>query len=128
MQRLILFRHAKAERRAPSGEDFDRALSDRGCDDAKLMGRVLKDAGLRPDLAWVSPAKRTEETWAQAAQAFGPVETVFDKKLYLGSAQTMRRLIEPQEGAPGALILVGHNPGLHQLVVELLVEGAAAPS
>jgi phosphohistidine phosphatase len=128
MQRLILFRHAKAERQAASGEDFDRGLTDRGCDDAKLMGRVLNDAGLKPDVAWISPSKRTRETWEEAAQAFGPVETIFDRKLYLGSAKTMRRLIEPEEGRPGALMLVGHNPGLHQLVTELLVEGAAAPS
>lgn len=128
MQRLILFRHAKAERKAASGEDFDRTLDERGRADAKLMGRVLNDAGLRPDFAWISPSQRTRETWEAASEAFGPVETVFDKKLYHASSGTMRRMIEDAEGRPGALILVGHNPGLHQLVIELLVEGAAAPS
>ena len=54
MKRLILFRHAKTERHAPSGQDFDRRLTQRGRDDARLMGRVLADAGFSPDLVLVS--------------------------------------------------------------------------
>jgi phosphohistidine phosphatase len=128
MQRLLLFRHAKAERQAGSGEDFDRALVERGKADARLMGKVMFEAGLRPDLAWVSPSLRTRQSWEAASLAFGPVETVFEQKLYHASSQTMRRMIERMEGRSGSLILVGHNPGLHQLVIELLVEGAAAAS
>jgi phosphohistidine phosphatase len=128
MQGLILFRHAKAERQAESGQDIDRALTDRGVADARLMGRVLRDAGLEPDVAWVSPSRRTRETWEVAAEAFGPVKTVFERALFSASAQTMLRMIEGAEDLDGTLILVGHNPGLHQLVVDLLVQGAAAPS
>jgi phosphohistidine phosphatase len=126
MQRLILFRHAKAEKHAPSGEDFDRPLSDRGRRDAKLMGKVLAERGLRPSEAWVSPSQRTRETWEEAESAFGKVETRYERALYHATARVMRQLIEADEGEDGAVIMVGHNPGLHQLAVDLMVEGAAS--
>ena len=126
MNRLILLRHAKAERTAPSGEDFDRALSERGRRDARLMGGVLAERGVRPNAAWVSPALRTRETWTEAEAAFGAVETRFENDLYHATAGVMRRLIEANEGVDGAVIVVGHNPGLHQLAVDLLIEGAAS--
>ena len=128
MQRLILLRHAKAERTAPSGDDFDRALSERGKRDARLMGQVLAGRGLKPDAAWVSPAQRTRETWAEAETAFGSVAARFENDLYHATANQMRQLIEVDEGADGTVIVVGHNPGLHQLAVDLLVEGAASAS
>jgi phosphohistidine phosphatase len=126
MQRLILLRHAKAERTAPSGDDFDRALSERGKRDAKLMGKVLAERGLRPSRAWVSPAQRTRETWAEVAPSFNAAEARFPNDLYHATANLMRRLIEADEGVEGTVIMVGHNPGLHQLAVDLLVEGAAS--
>ena len=128
MQRLILFRHAKAERTAVSGDDFDRALSERGKRDARLMGHVLAQRGLVPTAAWVSPALRTRETWAEAETAFGAVEAQFPDDLYHATADLMRRLIEADEGRDGTVMVVGHTPGLHQLAVELLVEGAASAS
>ena len=129
MQHLILLRHAKAERASASGDDFDRPLAERGSDDARLMGRVLAEAGLKPELALVSPATRTRETWAEATLAFGAeIEARYDKALYNAASTTLRRLAESVEEAPGDVILVGHNPGIHQLAMELLIEGAAAPS
>jgi phosphohistidine phosphatase len=128
MQRLILLRHAKAERNAPSGEDFDRSLTARGRTDAALMGRVLAQAGVRPDLALVSDAQRTRDTWEEASKALGPIETRFEAALYHASSRALRATIEPYEESGRSLILVGHNPGLHQLVIDLLIEGAAAPS
>ncbi len=128
MQRLILLRHAKAEPRAASGEDFDRSLAARGHDDARLMGRVLAEAGIKPSVALVSPARRTRETWEDAAEALGAADVRLEKGLYNATSRELRRMIEPFEYEDGELILVGHNPGLHQLVIELLVEGAAPPS
>jgi phosphohistidine phosphatase len=126
MDRLILLRHAKAERNAPSGDDFDRALSERGRTDARLMGRVLAEAGWRPTTAWVSAAARTRETWAFASEAFAPLEPQYLKSLYHASSNVMMRLIEADEGAPGTVMIVGHNPGIHQLALELLIAGAAS--
>lgn len=128
MQRLILMRHAEAERAAGSGRDRDRALSARGRTDAAAMGRALAARGLRPDLALVSPAARTRQTWDLLHDAFGDVQIRDDEALYNGGADTLRRLVEESEEDAGCLMLVAHNPGVHLLAVEYLVEGAASPS
>ena len=63
MDRLILMRHAKAERRSASGDDFDRPLTEDGRRDAAMVGLALAKDGLAPTLALVSAAQRTVETW-----------------------------------------------------------------
>ena len=70
MDRLILMRHGKAERDSKSGEDFDRKLTDRGVRESAAMAANLADLGLVPDIALVSAAQRTRETWAAAQGAF----------------------------------------------------------
>jgi len=128
MQRLILMRHAEAERAAGSGRDHDRVLSARGRLDAAAMGRALAARGLRPDLALVSPAARTRQTWELLHDAFGDVEVRADEPLYNGGSDILRRLVESAEDAAGCLMVVAHNPGIHLLAVEYLVESAASPS
>ncbi len=128
MQRLILMRHAEAERAAGSGRDRDRVLSARGRSDAAAMGRALAARGLRPDLALVSPAARTRQTWDLLHDAFGDVQIRDDEGLFNGGADTLRRLIEAAEDDAGCLMLVAHNPGVHVLAVEYLIESAASPS
>lgn len=124
MRRLILLRHAKAERSAASGRDFDRPLSPRGEDDARLMGQVLARSGLKPDLALVSPAARTVQTWAAASEALGSAAVESDPKLYHASARALRAFVEHAEDRADTVVLVGHNPGLHELALTLLDEGA----
>jgi len=128
MNRLILMRHAKAEREAPSGRDVDRPLSARGVTDAGLVAQALAKRGVRPDVALVSAAERTRQTWDAAHDAFGDVEVLIEPGLYDASAATLRRAVEGQEDRAGCLILIAHNPGVHQLAVELLIEGAASPT
>lgn len=128
MQRLILMRHAEAERAAGSGRDRDRALSARGRLDAAAMGRALAARGMRPDLALVSPAARTRQTWDLLHDAFGDVQLRDDDSLYNGGAATLRRLVEAAEDEAGCLMVVAHNPGVHLLAIEYLVEGAASPA
>lgn len=127
MQRLILMRHAKAEASAPGG-DADRALSPRGVSDADAMGRALAARGLVPDMALVSGARRTRQTWDQASEHFGDVELRVSDTLYNASADVLRRAVETVEDAAGCLMLIAHNPGVHQLAVEYLIESAASPS
>src|SRR5688500_9657880 len=118
MQRLILMRHAEAERAAGSGRDRDRGLSARGRTDAAAMGRALAARGLQPDLALVSPAARTRQTWELLHDAFGDVQIRDDEALYNGGAGALRRLVEAAEEEAGCLMLVAHNPGVHLLAVE----------
>jgi phosphohistidine phosphatase len=126
MRRLVLFRHAKAERQAASGEDFDRALTERGRHDAQLIGSALADAGVEPDLALVSAARRTRETWEASGLGSAETEVRFDRSLYNASARVLRNALEAAEDGPETVVLVGHNPALHELAVTLLIEGAAS--
>ncbi len=128
MQRLILMRHAEAERAAGSGRDRDRVLSARGRADAAAMGRALASRGMRPDLALVSPAARTRQTWELLHDAFGDVQVREDEPLYNGDSSALRRLVEAGEDEAGCLMVLAHNPGVHALAVEYLVESAASPA
>jgi phosphohistidine phosphatase len=122
MDRLILLRHAKAESDAPSGDDFDRALAPRGLREAAAMAGRLAALGLRPDLALVSPAMRTRQTWEAVEATVPGAEVRLDRSLYNADAAALRRMVrEAAEGA-GTVLVVGHNPGLQELAVRLLVE------
>jgi phosphohistidine phosphatase len=128
MRRLILFRHAKTEARPPGREDFERRLVERGRADAARMGAVLADAGLVPDLALVSPAARARETWELAAPAFPRARVEFRKALYDASVEDVAAEIAEDTEAADTVMVVGHNPSLHELAVNLLVDnyGSAA--
>ena len=86
MDRLILLRHAKAESEASSGDDFDRPLAARGRREAQAVGVQLAALGLKPDIALVSPALRTRETWELVEEAVPGAEVRFDPALYNAEA------------------------------------------
>jgi phosphohistidine phosphatase len=126
MRRLILFRHAKAEPRGAGMDDFDRPLDVRGREDAVLMGQVLAREGLVPDLALVSPARRAAETWIFAREAFPDAKAALRRDLYNAAPEAIREAVESAGEAAETVMVVGHNPGLHELAVEFLIEGAAS--
>jgi len=123
MRRLMLFRHAKAERLPPGGRDHERTLDARGRADALKLGATIVQLGLVPDRAIVSTAARTRETWALAAGVFAsapPVE--YDERLYDATPGAILHLIQPADPATGTLLLVGHNPGMHELAAIMTSE------
>jgi phosphohistidine phosphatase len=124
MKRLILMRHGKAER-SNAGGDFERALTDRGLADAALMGRLLVDEGLTPDLALVSAARRTQQTWAQVSAAFPTAKSVSLRPLYHAGAERILFEVDAHGEGGDTLMVVGHNPGLHELTIGLLRQGGA---
>lgn len=128
MDRLILFRHGKAEADSISGEDFDRRLAPRGIRESVQMAAQLADMGFKPDLALVSPAARTRGTWESAVDAFPGAETRFDDQLYHADSATIRRAAEGAGQGFGTVIVVGHNPGLQELTIQMLIEGGAPSS
>jgi phosphohistidine phosphatase len=125
MDRLILLRHAKAESEAPSGDDFDRPLAPRGQREARFVGAQLAALGLKPDVALVSPALRTRETWEIVEPAVPGAEVRFDPALYNAEAGAIRRIAEAAGTERGTVMVVAHNPGLQALAVRLLREGVA---
>lgn len=128
MDRLILFRHGKADQESASGDDFDRRLDPRGQRESAAMAERLAELGLKPDLALVSAAARTRETWAAAEPAFPNAEVRFDRDLYLADAGAVRRAAEKAGRDFSTVMVVGHNPGLQELALTLLIEGSAPPS
>lgn len=128
MDRLILLRHGKAEPESASGEDFDRRLAPRGVQESARMAQSLADLGFRPDVALVSPAARTRDTWAAAEPAFPGARVSFGDDLYHAASQDVRRCAAAAGATAATVMVVGHNPGLQELTVRLLMEGHAPPS
>lgn len=124
MDRLILFRHGKAEHQSASGDDFDRGLTPRGERESRAMAETLADMGFAPDVVLVSAAARTRGTWAAAEPVFPGARVVFEDELYHAEAGVVRRLAEQAGRTAGTVMMVGHNPGLQELAVQLLREGA----
>ncbi len=124
MKRLILMRHGKAERSNPGG-DFARALADRGLSDAALMGRLLLDEGLVPDIGLVSAARRTQQTWDQVSLSFPKAATTSLPGLYNADAGRILFEAEAAGAEHDSVMVIGHNPGMHALTVGLLREGGA---
>lgn len=124
MKRLILMRHGKAERSNPGG-DFERGLTERGFQDAALMGRLLADEGLTPDLALVSAARRTQETWRGVSTSFPKAQATHLRGLYHASADQIFFEVEAHAEQAGTIMVVGHNPGMHELTLALLRQGGA---
>jgi len=123
LERLILIRHGKAEGRSASGEDFDRALTERGRVESRATGARLAERGLVPDLALVSAARRTVETWDTLSQTFPNARAEIVKALYLAEPDTLLRTALAAEAE--AVALVGHNPGMHALAYRLITGGLA---
>jgi phosphohistidine phosphatase len=123
MRRLLLLRHAKTERAEAGERDRDRKLVARGRTDAPIIGAYMVGHRLLPDLVLVSPATRAEETWALVAAAFAKMpQVVKDQRIYNASTETLVELIRETRGAP-TLLVVGHNPSLHDLAMQLIASG-----
>jgi phosphohistidine phosphatase len=131
MRRLMLLRHAKTENDAPSGRDLDRRLDNRGRHDAADIGGWIGRHPPFPDLVLVSHAIRAHQTWEIAWEAMkdlGPeplVELV--PELYGADPAQLLQIIRAASAAdPQRLMLVGHNPGMHELALALAGSGDAA--
>ena len=124
MRRLILFRHSTAERADPTRSDHERVLTPQGRTDAAMVGDYLANHSFRPDNVIVSPAARTRETWRQIAAALRLApDARFDERIYNATAQALLNVIaETADGAQTILVL-GHNPGLHELAMLLTATG-----
>ncbi|MCL4715685.1 MAG: histidine phosphatase family protein [Hyphomonadaceae bacterium] len=117
MRTLILFRHAKAVRLHEAQSDKARGLTGRGRRDSAAAGAAMADAGLKPALALVSTAQRTRETAEFALQSFA-LETRCEEALYHASPEGIWDAFSA--GDAESLIIVGHNPGVGELVTMLV--------
>lgn len=124
--RLLLMRHAKAG----AGEgmpDHDRPLTEQGVRDAATMGRWLRDNGAEPDAVWCSSALRARQTWTAVAAALtGPPEPSYQRSVYSAGPAQLLDLMREFPAMVVAPLIIGHNPTMQQLLVQLT--GAAARS
>jgi phosphohistidine phosphatase len=130
MRRLLLLRHAKTENDAPSGRDQDRRLDNRGRLDAAEIGGWIGRHPPFPDAVQVSPAVRANQTWEIAWEAMQnrvPQPRVeFLEELYgADPAQLLETVHAAVASDPKTLMLVGHNPGMHELALMLTGSGDA---
>ncbi|MCC6924753.1 histidine phosphatase family protein [Novosphingobium sp.] len=128
MKILGLFRHAKSDWQDPRARDFDRPLNERGRKGAAIMGRHVRDHGVRWERMVSSPAIRCAETIEIACQAAGqPVAVNWDRRIYLASSVTLADLLREQGGDPASILMVGHNPGLEDLIFDLVPDDGSSP-
>src|SRR5262245_21094712 len=117
---LYVLRHAKAEE-ASDGGDHERVLRGRGRRAAKLAGRALARLGEAPELVLCSSAARARETAELALEAGGMrARLELRRELYAAGASGMLALLAAAEGEAQRVLLVGHQPGLSQLIAELV--------
>lgn len=119
--KLWILRHAKAEAYSASGRDQDRPLAAAGHRACRYLNQWLKEAELAlPERILVSPATRTRETADRVLAGLDADETALAEDLWMASASNLWALIESQarQGIT-SLMLIGHNPGMEELVVRL---------
>jgi phosphohistidine phosphatase len=122
MKTLLILRHAKSSWKDESIDDYDRPLNERGKKEAPRMGKLLLDEDLLPDLILSSDAKRCRRTIEKLCSASGyRGETLLCGELYLATPATHLRAISRLPEPAERVLLVGHNPGLEQLL-ELFIQ------
>ncbi len=125
MRQLLLLRHAKSSWDDPKIADSARPLSGRGRRAAVAMRRVMRELGLTPDLVLVSPARRTLETLELLEPWDETPLTDQIEQLYLGGAQQLLAVLNGVAETVRGVLLIGHNPGLHELAIMLAGKPAA---
>ncbi len=128
MKTLALFRHAKSDWTDARGRDFDRPLNARGRRGAAAMGKHVHESHWQFDQVIASPAVRVTETLEIAAKAWGRAFPIaWDRRIYLASSATLLDLLREVEGDPASLLMVGHNPGLEDLIFDLVPDDGTSP-
>ncbi|HET6183816.1 MAG TPA: histidine phosphatase family protein [Acetobacteraceae bacterium] len=127
MRQLLLLRHAKAAQAATGQDDRDRPLNEAGRAAIAATRARMKELGLAPDLVLVSPSRRTMETleglepWDETPLV-EPVDA-----LYLAPASGIRAVLNGVAETVRSVLLIGHNPGLHDFAASLH-DGGPAPA
>jgi phosphohistidine phosphatase len=125
LKTLTLLRHAKSGWDDPVTRDFDRPLNAKGKRAAQTVGRNLRDLGLEFDHIVASPAIRVGETLDAVTAGYGrKLAPVWERRIYLASAATLLDVVHELPADADRVLLVGHNPGLEDLVLMLVPETA----
>jgi len=124
MPALILARHAKAEAPRAELDDHSRALTIEGRDAAARLGELLRQRGLIPDLALVSTANRTVQTFKRACASLGEVAVRYEDDLYESARERYINVLSTA-GDASTLLVVGHEPTTSHVAAFLAGPGSA---
>lgn len=125
MLSLSLFRHAKSSWDDPGLKDFDRPLAPRGETAAPHMGAFMAEHDIQPQLILCSPAARTRQTLDLVLPHLqGDPTVVYEEGFYLAPASQLLARVRKVEARVRHVMIVGHDPGMHALAVELAGSGA----
>lgn len=124
MLRLLLLRHAKSSWDDEGQDDHERPLAKRGAREAPLIGRLISEHSLKPDLILCSTAVRARATLTLVLSALngGPPAIEYDEALYVAPPDRLLACVQKVETAETVMV-VGHNPGLHALALSLIGDG-----
>lgn len=123
MKSLTLLRHAKSSWDDAVPRDFDRPLNPRGARGARRIGRYLRDESLTFDHLVSSPAVRCTETLDHVWEGYGrSIVPNWDRRIYLASAVTLLDVVHDAPDHADRLLMVGHNPGLEDLILLLVAD------
>ncbi|HZL32317.1 MAG TPA: histidine phosphatase family protein [Pseudolabrys sp.] len=124
MRRLYLLRHAKTEPGEPGKPDRNRALTERGESDAGTIGAYMESHALIPDRVALSSSLRTQRTWKLMAAAMRATpQAVTADGIYIAAASDIFDFIRDTPADTGSLMILGHNPTLHEVALTLVATG-----
>jgi phosphohistidine phosphatase len=119
MRQLLILRHAKSSWDDKAVPDRDRPLNDRGRRAAARMAQEMHTLGLEPDVVLVSPAKRTMQT-LEALEPWDDSPLIEPQEsLYLADLPDLLAALHAVPETARSVLLIGHNPGLHDLTMVL---------
>lgn len=129
MRALYLLRHAKSSWKEANLADFERPLSGRGRRASETIGQLLKSKEITLDLVVSSPAVRARQTIELVLRAakMRP-ELRFDERIYEATAGRLLEVVSQVENEHKALLLVGHNPGMQELLLLLTGQNEEYPT
>lgn len=129
MKTLLLLRHAKSDWDNTTLPDFERPLNERGRKAAPLMGELMRERKIQPDLILCSPAERTRQTVALVSDAAGfTTAPRFEERIYDAEVARLLEVISEIEETASVVLVVGHNPGMAGLVEHLTGQAASMPT
>ena len=129
MKTLLLMRHAKSSWNDERLADHDRPLNRRGLKASKRMGQLLRDKNLVPDLILSSSALRALTTAERLARACAYEKSIAERReLYLAEPGGYIQALNELGSSPDRVLLMGHNPGLEQLVETLTGKALRMPT
>lgn len=124
MKTVTLLRHAKSDWSDTVQRDFDRPLNARGTRAAQVMGQWARDNAISFDSIIASPAVRVIGTLDHFLEGYGSaVDIRWDRRIYLASSVTLLDVLRDLPEPVDAVLMAGHNPGLEDLVLDLVPDG-----